>query len=827
MRFDTIKIRNFHPFTSVDVDLAKIPGTVVAVTGPNGAGKTTFLELLAASISRECPTRGSLASLARGHSATLEVGFTNGASHVLRHVVDAESGKGEAFVFDDAGHPVLSDTKLRSFDAWASLHLPKPEVLYASTFGVQGSGGFLEMTAGERKAVLLRALGIERFEALAKAAREKAIASSTDLTVKAEKRNELASRATSVENAKSFLLEAEAAEKTATAELKAMREELAKQVLLATSVAEREAEAKRVAEKRDDLCARIETHEGKLRDLATRIRNNQRLLEDREEIEAAVARNEELSQELDEAKDLVAKAYADEASYEERRRAAQYAVTKAAENHRVAKTAVASLKLRIDAATAAGELAATLPSLLASKDELVAKGAEAQASRESSRAEMQALQDLQLNVHKTRAGTMRAVLVDISESVDRDLPSSQVLAARAVDEDIALEASSAEAPKKLTHLREEQQRIDAAIASGQRALADFQVRIEKVSAAAAIASVLPKIKAELEEAERNLATRINDLELAQVGLDHLNMPRSHSLRDKLQANADNLRTTIAALKPLLDRKVHLASAEERIKEYEATAAEHTADLSELKAKLAELPEPAPEDFSEESRKLSIARESVARAESKQASAIAQTSVRRAQHDASIADAERLRALEAAYQAALETTSDWELLTKYFGRDGLQALEIDAAGPELTENVNELLRACAGSRWTVSIELEKTLANGKGTSEGCEVLVTDNETGLRIDAKRLSGGQKVIVGEAMSLALSLLATKRVGSAGVTLVRDETGAALDPENTRGYVAMLRRAAQIAGAEKVLLVTHNEAVADMADSRLFIHDGNVDVL
>jgi exonuclease SbcC len=208
-------------------------------------------------------------------------------------------------------------------------------------------------------------------------------------------------------------------------------------------------------------------------------------------------------------------------------------------------------------------------------------------------------------------------------------------------------------------------------------------------------------------------------------------------------------------------------------------------------------------------------------------AIAQTSVRRAQHDASIADAERLRALEAAYQAALETTSDWELLTKYFGRDGLQALEIDAAGPELTENVNELLRACAGSRWTVSIELEKTLANGKGTSEGCEVLVTDNETGLRIDAKRLSGGQKVIVGEAMSLALSLLATKRVGSAGVTLVRDETGAALDPENTRGYVAMLRRAAQIAGAEKVLLVTHNEAVADMADSRLFIHDGNVDVL
>ena len=44
-------------------------------------------------------------------------------------------------------------------------------------------------------------------------------------------------------------------------------------------------------------------------------------------------------------------------------------------------------------------------------------------------------------------------------------------------------------------------------------------------------------------------------------------------------------------------------------------------------------------------------------------------------------------------------------------------------------------------------------------------------------------------------------------------------LDPENARAYVAMLRRAADIIGADKVLIVSHSQEVIDLADARIEI--------
>jgi ABC-type lipoprotein export system ATPase subunit len=58
----------------------------------------------------------------------------------------------------------------------------------------------------------------------------------------------------------------------------------------------------------------------------------------------------------------------------------------------------------------------------------------------------------------------------------------------------------------------------------------------------------------------------------------------------------------------------------------------------------------------------------------------------------------------------------------------------------------------------------------------------------------------------------------------LVRDESGAALDPENGRHYMAMLRRAAEIVGASKVLFVSHSPELQDLADSKIVIANGQV---
>lgn len=154
----------------------------------------------------------------------------------------------------------------------------------------------------------------------------------------------------------------------------------------------------------------------------------------------------------------------------------------------------------------------------------------------------------------------------------------------------------------------------------------------------------------------------------------------------------------------------------------------------------------------------------------------------------------------------------------------ELLEIDCAGPELTELVNDLLRSCVGPRWTVSIEATRLSADGKRELEGCEVRVLDTVKGREAAAETFSAGERVLLGEAVSLALSMIACRRAGVDGPTLIRDESGAALDPDNARAYVAMLRRAAEIVGASKVLFVSHSPEVQELADARIAIRDGRI---
>jgi exonuclease SbcC len=187
-------------------------------------------------------------------------------------------------------------------------------------------------------------------------------------------------------------------------------------------------------------------------------------------------------------------------------------------------------------------------------------------------------------------------------------------------------------------------------------------------------------------------------------------------------------------------------------------------------------------------------------------------------------------LEGARAAAEQELSEWTRLAEDLGRDGLQAMEIDAAGPELTVLVNDLLHTCIGSRWTVMIETQRNSSNGKKVIEGCEVRVIDTGTetvaGREGLVETFSGGERVLIGEAVSLALAMLECRRSGLQGGTLVRDETGAALDEEVAPRYIAMLRRAAQLCGFSRIFFVSHNSATWALADARLHFSDGKVTV-
>ena len=166
----------------------------------------------------------------------------------------------------------------------------------------------------------------------------------------------------------------------------------------------------------------------------------------------------------------------------------------------------------------------------------------------------------------------------------------------------------------------------------------------------------------------------------------------------------------------------------------------------------------------------------------------------------------------------------------FGWEGVQALMLDAAGPEITTITNELMHRAFGPRFTVRFDTVKRSADGKRDLEAFDISVLDSAppSGLPREgpAESFSGGERVILSEAIGLAISTIACRRTGTDGATLIRDESGAALDEASARAYVAMLRYGAEMIGADKILLVSHSSPVWDLCDARIVVEAGRVRV-
>jgi exonuclease SbcC len=199
---------------------------------------------------------------------------------------------------------------------------------------------------------------------------------------------------------------------------------------------------------------------------------------------------------------------------------------------------------------------------------------------------------------------------------------------------------------------------------------------------------------------------------------------------------------------------------------------------------------------------------------------------RGERDTAERDVARAAQLDAEVQSACAERDDWGKLGDDLGRDGLQAMEIDAAVPEINTLANDLLHTCHGSRFTIEVRTDRSSADGKRTLEGLDVRVLDTVGGRDDLAETYSGGECVIVGEALALALTVVACRRRGVTAPTLVRDESGAALDAENGRAYVAMLRRAAEAVGAACTLVVSHDAGVRELCDARIEIAAGRIEV-
>jgi len=208
--------------------------------------------------------------------------------------------------------------------------------------------------------------------------------------------------------------------------------------------------------------------------------------------------------------------------------------------------------------------------------------------------------------------------------------------------------------------------------------------------------------------------------------------------------------------------------------------------------------------------------------------IAETEVAKLEQRVTEAEAvgTRLAEARAAVNSKLADVDDWKHLRDAFGKSGIQALEIDAAGPEVSTLTNRLLHACYGGRFTVSLETQQLKADGKSSKEVFDLRVIDSQEGTDGSASELSGGEKVIVSEALALAIAIYNCERSSIPLKTLFRDECSGALSSANAGRYVEMLRRAIELGGFHRVYFVAHQPELWALADKRILFEDGQCKV-
>lgn len=161
-------------------------------------------------------------------------------------------------------------------------------------------------------------------------------------------------------------------------------------------------------------------------------------------------------------------------------------------------------------------------------------------------------------------------------------------------------------------------------------------------------------------------------------------------------------------------------------------------------------------------------------------------------------------------------SEWHLLEKACGSDGIQALELDALAPFIAAVANRLLSGAYGSRYQLEFRTTRIAGTGKKTKqvEDFEIFVLDTESGDEQEIATLSGGESVWIKKALYDAFGIVRSNNTGIRFQTVMMDEADGALDPDSRMQYLHMLEAAHIESGRYQTLIITHSPELQSMVD-------------
>lgn len=148
-------------------------------------------------------------------------------------------------------------------------------------------------------------------------------------------------------------------------------------------------------------------------------------------------------------------------------------------------------------------------------------------------------------------------------------------------------------------------------------------------------------------------------------------------------------------------------------------------------------------------------------------------------------------------------SRYQTLIKAFGRDGIPALIIENAVPQLERIANEILGQMSKGKHYVRFETQRELKSRAGVTETLDILIGDWTSERPYET--FSGGEQLRIDYAIRFALAELLAQRAGSKVEWLTIDEGLGSQDAEHRALVLESIKSVA--ARFKRVLVITHIE--------------------
>jgi exonuclease SbcC len=159
------------------------------------------------------------------------------------------------------------------------------------------------------------------------------------------------------------------------------------------------------------------------------------------------------------------------------------------------------------------------------------------------------------------------------------------------------------------------------------------------------------------------------------------------------------------------------------------------------------------------------------------------------------------------QTSSQLLNDYQVLTQAFGLGGIQYMIIRSIVPEIMHRANDILAAMTGGRMAVDFRTEKELKSNQKIVNSLDVWITSLTGGSR-PYNSHSGGEKVKIALAVTLALADIKARRAGAQLGMLFIDEPPF-LDSDGTEAYADALNNIAMRNPAMRILAISHDPAM------------------